>query len=91
MLLLVLGLDIHNVDYMTIFYQASLVEIVFVELPGDFNVLDQVLLLQQSVYRLRQSPLNFYKHLRQGLEDRGFTKAAYDKCPFTNGIVIVLL
>ena len=48
-----------------------------------------VLHIWQSVYGLRQSPLNFYKHLREGLEDRGFVKSSYDDCLFTNSIVIV--
>ena len=61
----------------------------YVELPRGFEVPNMVLHLRQSVYGLRQSPLNFYKHLREGLEDRGFIKSAYDDCLFTNGTVII--
>ena len=68
----------------------SLEQTVFVELPGGFEVANKVLLLQQPVYGLRQSPLNFYNHLRQGLESRGFTKSNHDDCLFTHGEVIVL-
>ena len=39
---------------------------------------------------MRQSPLNFYNHLRQGLESRGFVKSSHDDCLFTNGKTIVL-
>ena len=38
---------------------------------------------------MRQSPLNFYKHLREGLADRGFVKSSYDDYLFTNGTVII--
>ena len=37
-----------------------------------------VIILQHSVYMLRQSPLSFDKRLRQGLESRGFKKSEYD-------------
>ena len=60
------------------------------ELPTGFDTPNKVLLLKQLVYGLRQSLLNFYKHLRQGLESRGFNKSNNDDCLFTNGKVIVL-
>ena len=42
------------------------------------------------MYGLRQRPLKFYKHLRQGLESRGFVKSEYDDCLFMNGDIMVL-
>jgi hypothetical protein len=63
---------------------------VYVELLAGFEAPNKVLLLKKSVYGLRQSPLNFYKHLRQGLESRGFQKSDHDDCLFTNGDTIVL-
>ena len=36
------------------------------------------------MYELRQSPLNFYKYLRQGLETHGFTESDHDDYVFTN-------
>ena len=42
------------------------------------------------MYGLRQSPPNFYRHLRQGLESRGFTKSDHDNCIFTDGDIIIL-
>ena len=87
---IILQLQTQQVDYVNAFCQAPLDQTVFVELPSGFEVSNKVLLLQQSVYGLRQSPLNFYKHLRQDLESRGFTKSNHDDCLFTNGTVIVL-
>ena len=34
--------------------------------------------------------MNFYEYLRQGLEDKGFTKSDYDDCLFTNDTIMVL-
>ena len=73
---LVLRLSTQQVDYTHAFYQAPL------EQRG-FKMPNQVLHLQQSVYGLRQSPLNFYKHMKDGLENRGFTKSNHDDCLFT--------
>jgi hypothetical protein len=87
---MVLQLENQQVDYTNAFCQAPLDQTVFVELPSGFESPNKVLLLQKSVYGLRQSPLNFYKHLRQGLESRGFVKSAHDDCLFTNGETIVL-
>ena len=87
---MILQLQTQQVDYTNAFCQAPLDQTVFVELPAGFESPNKVLLLQKSVYRLRQSPLNFYKHLRQGLESRGFIKSSHDDCLFTNGDTIVL-
>ena len=80
---LVLRLSTQQVDCTNAFCQAPLEQTVFVELPRGFEMPNQVLHLQQSVYVLHQSPLNFYKHLRDGLENRGFTKSNHDDCLFT--------
>ena len=69
---LVMGLENQQVDYTDAFFQAPLDQNMYVELPKGFESSNMVLLLQQSVYGLRQRPLNFCKHLRQGLESRGF-------------------
>jgi len=89
-LFLVLKLDTQQVDYTTKFCQDPIHETVYVELPHGFEVPNMILHLRQSVYRLRQSPRNFYKHLREGLEDIGFIKYSYDDFLFTNDTVIVL-
>ena len=87
---IVMVLCTQQVDYTNTFCQASLDQTVYVELPRGFEQHGMVLELQQSVYGLRQSPLNFYRHLRQELESRGFVKSNYDECLFNNGEVIVL-
>ena len=62
----------------------------YVKLPKGFEVHNKVLHLQKSEYGLRKIILNFYTHLREGLENRGFTKSNHDDCLFTNGEIIVL-
>ena len=54
------------------------------------EVPNRVLLLQSFVYTLMQNLLNFYEHLRQGLETRGFTKSDHDVCLFTDKKLMVL-
>ena len=61
------------------------------KLPSGFETINKVLLPQQLVYGLRQSPLNFYEHLHQGLESRNFIKPDHDDCLFTNVEVIILV
>ena len=87
---LILSFNTQQTDYTNAFYQAPLENNVFVELPQGFEIPNMVLHLQKSVYVLRQSPLNFYRHLRQGLESRGFKKSSHDDCLLTNGEVMVL-
>ena len=87
---IVFNMCTQQVDYTSAFCQAPLDQTVFVELPGGFEAPNKALLLKQSVYGLRQSPLSFYKHLRQGLECRGFIKSDYDDCLFTNGDIMIL-
>ena len=60
------------------------------ELLTGFEVPINVLLLKQSVYGLMEHLLNFYHHLNQGLDSRGFTKSNHDDCLFTNGAVTAL-
>ena len=66
----VLSLQTQQVDYSNRFCQLSLEHTVFIELPAGFMVQDKVPLLQQSVYGLRQTPLDFYDHLWTLLEAR---------------------
>ena len=61
---MVLNLSTQQVDYTNAFCQAPLDQTVFVELPAGFESPTKELLLEKSVYGLRQSPSNFYNHLR---------------------------
>ena len=43
------------------------------------------------MYRMKQSPLNFFIHLRDGLFECGFTQLKLDPCLFLNGKVVCLI
>ena len=40
---------------------------------------------------MKQSPLNFYLHLKKGLEQRGFNQSKIDPCLFYSDTVICLV
>ena len=78
-----LGLASTQVDYVSAFCQALIEEEVYVGLPRRWETLntmnipekfkkDHVLKLKRSMYGLRQSPRNFFKHLKKSLEIAGF-------------------
>ena len=85
-----LGSATHYVDCSIAFCQAPLDQTVFVELLEGFEIPNTIFHLQTSVYGLRQSPLNFYRYLRDGLENRECIKSNHDDCLFTNGEFMVL-
>ena len=75
---LVFNLATQQVDYNNAFCQDPIAQTVCVELPSGCEVPNKVLLLNQSVYGLRKSPLNFYRHLKQRLESKAFVKSDHD-------------
>ena len=88
---LVLGIATQQLDYTNAFCQEPLDQTLHAELPKRFEVPSKVLHLQKSFfYGLRQSPLKFYKHLRDWLEIRWFKKSIHDDFLFTNGDVMAL-
>ena len=81
-------------DYTLAFVQAKLDgkdPPIFIEMPRMFEKPGHVLKLKRSLYGMRQSPLNFYLHLKNGLEQRGFKQSKIDPCLFYSGKVICLI
>eukprot|EP00733_Pompholyxophrys_punicea_P000481 Pompholyxophrys_punicea_v1_NODE_136_length_3267_cov_3.636364.p1 type:complete len:383 gc:universal NODE_136_length_3267_cov_3.636364:1948-800(-) len=78
----VLGLCTKQVDYTNAFVHAPLEDEIYMEMPRLFGQHGYVCKLKKSVYGLRQSPLNFFLTLKQGLIDRGFTPSQHDPCLF---------
>jgi hypothetical protein len=65
---------------------------VFIEIPRGFSQPGKVLKLKRSLYGLRQSPRNFFQHLKAKLESVGFvTNEAVDPCLFISDRVICLV
>jgi Reverse transcriptase (RNA-dependent DNA polymerase) len=90
----VLGLATKQVDYTAAFIHAPLgeEEQVFVEHPRGFGQPGKVLRLNRSLYGLKQSPRNFYTHLKGNLEAIGFKAATdVDPCLFISDKCICLV
>jgi len=85
-----LGLVTKQVDYTLAFVHADLEDEVYVEMPKLFERPGYVYRLKKSVYGLRQSPLNFFKCLKEGLENRGFRQSPNDPCLFVSDDVLCL-
>ena len=86
-----LGLHTKQVDYTLAFCQAPIDTNVYVEMPRGFRKPGKVLKLKQSLYGLKQSPKNFFHHLRDNLIACGFVQSQYDACLFTSDDVIILV
>jgi Reverse transcriptase (RNA-dependent DNA polymerase) len=79
-----------QVDYTLAFVQSDLNEDVYVRMAKGFERPGHVYKLKKSLYGLRQSPLNFFQHLKEGLEARGFVQSQFDPCLFIADSVICL-
>ena len=90
----ILGLATKQVDYTLAFCQAKLKKDdppIFIEMPRMFETPGHILRLNRSLYGMKQSPLNFYNHLTEGLEARGFKSSKIDPCLWYNDNVICLI
>jgi len=88
----ILGLSTHQVDYTAAFVHAPMEEDVYVDMPRGFSEPGKVLKLKKSLYGLRQSPRNFFQHLKGKLEKIGFESAEdVDPCLFISDRVICLV
>ena len=94
-----LGLASTQVDYVSAFCQAPIDSEVYVGIPRGWETLndmgiterirgDSVFKLRRSMYGLRQSPRNFFLHLKKNLEKADFKQSAFDPCLFVSDDVI---
>jgi hypothetical protein len=90
LLSVVLGLATKQVDYTLAFVHAPIEEDVYVEMPRGFRKPGYVYKLKRSLYGLRQSPKNFFEHLKSKLLACGFKQSAFDPCLFLSDKVICL-
>jgi hypothetical protein len=61
---------------------------VYLELPKGFKQPGKVLRLKKSIYGLRQSPRNWFLHLKEKFAKVGFKQSEYDACLFVSDRVI---
>jgi hypothetical protein len=91
-LTLKLGLTTKQVDYTNAFVQADIHdEEVYVSMPRGFSLEGKVMKLKKSLYGLRESPKNFFEHLKSKLIDNGFEQSSEDPCLFKSEKVICLV
>jgi hypothetical protein len=65
---------------------------VYIEMPRGFKEEGKVLKLKKSLYGLKQSPRNFFLHLKQKLHSIGFqTNEEVDPCLFVSDKVVCLV
>jgi hypothetical protein len=64
---------------------------VYIQMPRGFGEDGKVLKLKKSLYGLKQSPRNFFLHLKAKLEKVGFTQSENDPCLFMNDKVICIV
>ncbi len=102
----ILGLSTKQVDYTCAFLHAPIDRDpdwdqltaaeqakrgVFVDMPRGFSEPGKVLRLKKSLYGLKQSPRNFFQHLKTNLEQAGFVSTEIDPCLFVSDRVICLV
>ena len=104
---IVLGLSTRQVDYTAAFVHALIDKHpdwsnmteeeqqqsgVYLEMTRGFKQPGKILRLKRSLYGLRQSPRNFFQHLKGKLESIGFTSQVnIDPCLFVSDKVICLV
>jgi hypothetical protein len=91
MLSSILSLATTQVDYTAALVHADVGEDVYIEMPKSFGKPGIVLKLRKSLYELKQSPQNFFHHLRGKLHDVGFTNSTSDPCLFISDKLIALV
>ena len=88
------GLSSQSIDFVLAFPQADLNRVnVFMQLPIIMEVEGEyayVLKFNKSLYGLKQGSLNWFEHLRKGLEARDYVQSRVDPCVFLRADSIVL-
>ena len=85
------GYKTRQVDFRQAFIQSDLPEPIYAELPpGGWKKSNpgKVLKLKKSLYGDRRAPQLWFKHLKRGLEVRGWTQSKLDPCLFLRGDVL---
>jgi hypothetical protein len=90
MVSLMLDLATRQVDYTAAFLHAPLDDEVYCHMPRGYRQEGKVLKLKRSLYGLRQSPKNFFEHLKEKLESLGFEQSSADPCLFIQDKMICI-
>ena len=88
---IIMGLENKQIDYTAAFVQAPIDTDVYIDMPRMFSTIGKVWKLKKSIYGLKQSPRNYFLHMKQKLEKLGFTQSNADPCLFISATVICLI
>ena len=85
-------LEVHQLDIVNAYINGMLEELIYMEPPDALGLRqDQVLLLQRSIYGLKQSGRVWYNNIYSELRKLGFTRTESDWSVFvsTDGSLII--
>ena len=92
------NLKLGQMDVKTTFLHGELEEEIFMQQPKGFIVKgkeNQVCLLKRSLYGLKQSPRQWYKHFDKFMTSVGYSRSKFDNCAYmrrlTDGSYVYLL
>jgi len=90
-LTIIMGLENKQIDYTAAFIQAPIDTDVYMEMPRLFTTEGKVWKLKKGIYGLKQSPRNYFLHMKGKLESLGFIQSNADSCLFISSTVICLI
>uniref|UniRef100_A0A803QIL4 Reverse transcriptase Ty1/copia-type domain-containing protein n=1 Tax=Cannabis sativa TaxID=3483 RepID=A0A803QIL4_CANSA len=87
-------LELEQLDVKTAFLHGDLEENILIKQPNGYEVRgkeDHVCHLKRSLYRLKQSPRQWYKMFDESVLINGYKKSTYDNCVYVKNKAIVYL
>jgi hypothetical protein len=88
---ILLELETTQIDYTAAFVHADIDCLVYVAMPPGFGIPGLVWKLRKSLYRLAQSPQNYFLYTRDKLIKMGFVQSEADPCLFISSYIICLI
>ncbi len=84
-------LEVNQMNVTTAFLYGSIDQVVYVELPHDYELSDKVALLNKALYGLKQASCLWYKTLHDLLTSLGFCWLDFNHSMFVwNGVIITV-
>ena len=88
---ILVGLENQQINYTTAFVQAPIDTDVYVKMPRLFSTPGKVWKLKKCIYGFKQSPHNYFLHVRGKFEKLGFAQSTSDPCLFISPTDICLI
>lgn len=77
------NMELEQLDVKTTFLHGTLKETTYMQqLEGSANDKNKICLLRKSLYRLKQSPKQWYKHFDEYMLHIGFTRSKFESCAY---------